>query len=64
MKTNTKSAVNRAIIALLLTMTLFAYGCPYHRLDEKPGNNIKEKEGEEKHEHIPDTSDPVRLNRF
>ena len=63
MKTNIKSVVNRAVIVFLLVMILFIYGYPYHRLDEKPGTNINEEE-EEKQEHIPDTTAPVRLNRF
>jgi len=51
------------MIAFLLTMILFACRCPYQRLDEKPGININTEE-EEKQEHIPDTTDPVLLNRF
>ena len=51
------------MIAFLLAMILFVYGYTYQKLDEKPATNIN-KEEEEKQEHIPDTTDPVRLNRF
>jgi hypothetical protein len=63
LKTITKPALNRAVIVLLLGTIVFICGCPYHRMEVKPGEDIN-KEEEEKHEHIPDTTDPVLLNRF
>jgi len=61
-KTNIKSAGNRAVIAFLLVMISFVYGYTYQKLEEKPGTNINKEE--EKKEHIPDTIDAIRLNRF
>jgi hypothetical protein len=51
------------MIVFLLVMVLFICGWSYHRRNEKPKKNIN-KEEEEKQEHIPDTTDPIILNRF